>query len=110
VSEPRPHAPSTWRVIWLIGKLSWMRLTNRWVRRRGAKPGERGATARKPTAGRLVIVFASVLFALQAVAGSTVLIQRLAATAELEMAVSHAPHPTKGVRHREADLSGRASP
>ena len=82
MSEPRPHAPSTWRVIWLIGKLSWMRLTNRWVRRRGAKPGERGATARKPTAGRLVIAFASVLFALQAVAGSTVLIQRLAATAE----------------------------
>jgi hypothetical protein len=82
VSEVRPHAPSTWRVVWLIGKFSWTRLTNRWARRRRAKPAERGATARKPTAGRLVLAFASVLFALQAVMGSTVLIQRLAATAE----------------------------
>lgn len=82
MSEARPLAPSTWRVVWLIGKFSWTRLTNRWARRRGARPGERGATARKPTAGRLVLAFASLLFALQAVMGSTVLIQRLAATAE----------------------------
>ena len=61
MSEPRPHAPSTGRVIWLIGKFSWTRLANRWARRRGARPGERGVTARKPSAGRLVIAFASVL-------------------------------------------------
>ncbi|HEU4582100.1 MAG TPA: CPBP family intramembrane glutamic endopeptidase [Polyangiaceae bacterium] len=82
MNEPRPRAPSTGRVIWLVGKLSWSRLSNRWARRRGVRPGERGATARKPSAGRLVIAVASVLFALQAVMGSTVLIQRLAATAE----------------------------
>src|SRR5688500_3558376 len=78
-----PRTPSSWRVIWLIGKLSWLRLTNRWgARRVRARPGERTATARKPTTGRLLIAFASVIFAFQAVMGSTILIQRLAATAE----------------------------
>jgi ABC-2 type transport system permease protein len=70
-------------VIWLIGKLSWFRLSNRWGRRRArSKPGARPATARKPATGRLVIALASVIFAFQAVMGATVLIHRLAATAE----------------------------
>jgi membrane protease YdiL (CAAX protease family) len=80
---PALRTPPSWRVIWWIGKLSWLRLSNRWgARRLRVKPGERTATARKPTTGRLLIAFASVIFAVQAVIGSTVLIQRLAATAE----------------------------
>lgn len=86
MSEPEPvvRPPPTWRVVYLLGLLSWARFVNRWsaFAARRNKPGERAATARKPTTGRLLLLFALALFGLQAVRGSTSLIHHLSLAAE----------------------------
>jgi membrane protease YdiL (CAAX protease family) len=80
--SPRP--PPTWRVVYLIGLLSWARYLNRWsaFAARRQRPAERAATARKPATGRLLMLVALALFGLQAVRGSTSLIQHVSLAAE----------------------------
>jgi ABC-2 type transport system permease protein len=83
-AESAPRAPSTWRVIALIGALSVRRFANRFgaVLGKRRKPGERGATARKPTTGRLLLAGFGVIFALQAVMGATRMLHNVALEAE----------------------------
>ncbi len=85
MSEGQPaRPPATWRVVYLIGLLSWARFANRWsaLAARRQRPGERAATGRKPATGRVLMVFALLLFGYQAVRGSTSLIQHVSMAAE----------------------------
>jgi hypothetical protein len=64
--------PSTLGVTWLISKLAWRRLANRFTRRpRSAQLGVRGATPRKSTPGKLLLGLMAVAFAFQGVTVTT---------------------------------------
>lgn len=75
---------STWRVLWLIARLSARRGFNRMSnigRRRGAA-GAREATGRKPSGGKLLLGFIAVVFAWQTVSVSGRLLQRVSRLTE----------------------------
>jgi ABC-2 type transport system permease protein len=75
---------STWRVTWLISRLAWRRLGNRFARsKQGApKADARAATARKSAPGKLLLAFMAVIFAFQVVTVTTQLVSRAAQTVE----------------------------
>ncbi len=84
MSDGRPEPPATARVVLLIARLAWLRVTNRlgnlWVRR--AAPGQRSATPRKKASGRLLLAFMALIFGWQTVTTSARLLQRVARLAE----------------------------
>jgi ABC-2 type transport system permease protein len=85
----RPAAPdsrqlSIGRVLALIARLSLQRSFNRLgnIWRRKAKPGERSATGRKATGGKLLLAFMALIFAWQTVTTSARLVQRVSRLTE----------------------------
>jgi len=79
-----PRAPSSLGVLLLVARLSLARSRNRLVnlgRRRG-KPGERAATGRKASGGKLLLGFMALVFAWQTVSTAALLVQRVSRLAE----------------------------
>lgn len=83
-SGAAPAGPGTARVVLLVARLSGRRLFNRlgisWGRR--ALTARRSASARKPSAGKLLLVFMVLLFAGQTVITASRLLQAVARRAE----------------------------
>ena len=77
-------APSSFRVLLLIGRLALSRSRNRLgnIGRRRAPPGQRGATGRKAAGGKLLLGFMALVFAWQTVSTATRLVQRVSRLAE----------------------------
>jgi ABC-2 type transport system permease protein len=78
------RGPGTLRVVLLIARLSLLRLVNRlshW-RSRGQSSKKRGAVARKPRGGTLLLGVLGVTFLFQSVTASTGLVRRTALSAE----------------------------
>jgi ABC-2 type transport system permease protein len=84
--EPARHRPelSTWRVLYLVARLSALRTFNRMsnVGRRRTPTAARGATGRKASGGKLLLAFIAVVFAWQTVSVSGRLLQRVSRLTE----------------------------
>jgi ABC-2 type transport system permease protein len=81
---PDSRELSSWRVLLLIARLSLQRSFNRLgnIWRRKAKPGERSATGRKATGGKLLLAFMALIFAWQTVTTSARLMHRVSQLTE----------------------------
>jgi ABC-2 type transport system permease protein len=75
---------STWRVLWLVARLSAQRTFNRVsnIGRPRSPAGARGATGRKASGGKLLLGFIAVVFAWQTVSVSGRLLQRVSRLTE----------------------------
>src|SRR3954462_5784638 len=90
VSAPSPlrrevaKPPSAARAVWLIGRLAARRFLSRGLTRwrKAAPAGKRAGTARKVSAGRVLIAFLSVVLAFNSVNISTTIVRDAAARAE----------------------------
>ncbi len=75
--------PSTLGVAWLISKLAWRRLANRFTRRaRNGGLGVRAATARKSSPGKLLLGLMALAFAFQGVSITTRVVEQASRRAE----------------------------